>query len=355
VSTEPGAAQSGPLIPRSAFAQISALLPPAMLFRTDYGQIPLKNFPQMAIDQIDSLHLIERLAYIVIIALCGFVFIRRKTVSPSDPVATLFWAVITTYFGLVLFAMALNEVSTSTFPAAASRRAYGYTEFCYWSAVFLTLYRVLQPSVVQAVDFRQYAWWPVAQNIAVILVLPGLICAVTNAWSPTLGLPRVNAWHLINQAKTAIASSLAPQGAAVTVGADDTKNDIYEAMTYIRDHTSPGEWVYSNIISDNQFWYLTNGRYSLTEGSVMYQIFDLQKRAANRLQSFRDFAISADRSIIAPYLVRYVLLYRPPACQTSSCYDYGFAYIPTNLNAFTANKLYEVAYSNPSFLVLRVE
>ena len=123
---------------------------------------------------------------------------------------------------------------------------------------------------------------------------------------------------------------------------------------FVRAHAAVNEWVYSNVISDNQFWYLTDGRLSLAEGSALYQIYDLQRRAAERLARWREFAHTAQPSLLAPYRVHYVVLYRQRACASAACTDYGFNVLPAEFSAFESNPAYALAYSNSSFLVFEL-
>jgi hypothetical protein len=129
---------------------------------------------------------------------------------------------------------------------------------------------------------------------------------------------------------------------------------MYDALNYIREHTRPGEWVFSNVISDNQFWYLTNGRYSLGEGSPMYQVYPLQRRAARHLQQFKAFALTADPEIIASYHVRYLLLLtQDSVCGAEGCMEFGFNMMETNLPAFDASPAYSAVFSNPKYRVYK--
>src|SRR6202030_885586 len=124
--------------------------------------------------------------------------------------------------------------------------------------------------------------------------------------------------------------------------------EFFDVAAYIRDHTAPNEWVYSNVISDNQFWYLTGGRYSLTEGSAMYQVYGLQQRAADRLRRFAELAKTGDLGLVDDYDVRYFVLLKG-ACYLFDCY--GYETYPADLGAFERRTDIAKVYENSSYAI----
>jgi hypothetical protein len=127
-------------------------------------------------------------------------------------------------------------------------------------------------------------------------------------------------------------------------------DDLFGAIGFIRERTEPGEWVYSNIVSDNQFWFLSKGRYSVLEGSAMYQVYSLQRRAARRIEQFRKVAQTGDTGPLEAYeKLRYLLIFKRDNCSYPACF--GFNVFPA-INLMGAGRPdLERVYENPHFVV----
>lgn len=329
-------APAGPLADRFDLAVVAVLLPPAQLLHPHIASYAFDQFPDDAIKQIKNLNGLEKLSYPLLfaVAIIGWTF---PFPGNTYRLQCLFWGFIAGYVGLSLFAVVLNEMSRSTFPLAIIQRTYGYGTFCYWGCVLLSIYRVLSLAAEGIPDSAKVF----IDRACVLFFMPCLTALVVSRVLPDRS-PSVITHQIA--AKFHFASS-------PFISTTSAKEDLYSIMDFIRSHTKRGEWVYSNIISDNQFWFLTDGRYSLTEGSAMYQIYPLQRRAEARLESFRKFAQNSDSTAIDAYHVRYVLLYRETSCRTDACAGYGFAVIPASLNEFLKSNAYSMAFENASFLV----
>jgi hypothetical protein len=129
---------------------------------------------------------------------------------------------------------------------------------------------------------------------------------------------------------------------------------LFDAMSFVRDHTRPGEWIYSNIISsDNYFSFFTSGRFSLLEGPSIYQQFTPIRQAAQRIRTFTAFAESTDTASLAPYGARYVVLYTNSDCQRAyGCY--GEDVFSTNLALFASSPAFRRVYENRDFIIYRL-
>lgn len=125
---------------------------------------------------------------------------------------------------------------------------------------------------------------------------------------------------------------------------------LFDAMQFIQAHSSPHDWVFSNVSSsDNAFWFLSSGRYSLTEGASIYQLYFMQKAGAARMHDFANFAITADEELLARYGSHYVLLYKGNDCVPTVCY--GDNVLPTNFLAFDENPSFHRVFENEFYRI----
>ena len=391
-----------PYLEMTAAFQIAALLPPASAFRTGFAEIRIDSFPDRALKNLRTLSRGERWIYLILLTVCCAFFVFSRSRSDAlDNYRKLFWMCIGIYVGIILFSLYLNAVSTSIFPLAAIRRTFVYVRFFYWLAIFVTMVSVLhiffkrfisdseisQESGGQHCSVEPIRDWSVRFQFLNLVFLIGraepvrqslqrLIAVFLNVKSgpdtsvkPAFGLLCVLVSWLFISTSTAldkrpdVSALLARFGERISgilaLGSATAKmttrttqqaaGALIDAVAYIQTNTKPGDWVFSNIISDNQFWYLTRGRYSLLEGSAMYQVYDLQKRAAFRFDKFAQFAETAEISKVANYDLGHVLIYKYCQCVTQSCY--GFNVIPSDRDKFDSNPDFYRAYENSEFII----
>jgi hypothetical protein len=128
---------------------------------------------------------------------------------------------------------------------------------------------------------------------------------------------------------------------------------LFDAMTFLQAHTSAEERIFSNVSSsENAFWFLSSGRYSLMEGASIYQLYFMQKEAAVRMHSFANFALSADAKLVAPYRPKYLLFYKGANCVQIECY--GDKVIPTNPGAFDKNPFFHRVFENEFYRIFEL-
>ena len=124
---------------------------------------------------------------------------------------------------------------------------------------------------------------------------------------------------------------------------------MFEAMAFVREHTRPGDWVYSNVISyDNSFLYLTSGRRSLLEGTSIYQLYFVQREATARINRFIDFAMTGDPTLLSPHSVNYAVLERKQLC-LATCY--GSDVFAANFFLFDVNSAYRKVFANDEYVI----
>jgi hypothetical protein len=126
---------------------------------------------------------------------------------------------------------------------------------------------------------------------------------------------------------------------------------LFEAVNVVRNHTNVGDWVYSNVMSESQFWFLTSGRQSMLDGGSIFQLYSVQKSAARRIKQIATFAETADLKYVEGYPFELVILYKSP--KLGSLVSYGDPPVPTNLAAFDASMQFEKTWENRYYVIYR--
>jgi hypothetical protein len=354
---------ASPYLPPSTAWQIQAFLPPAAAFRPKMAQLPIAHFHDSALASLAKVSPAERAIYVVLLVGCCLLYLLGDRLGIETRHYRMFLVCVFVYVALIGFTAYMNAVSVSAFPVAASRRTFVYGEFFYWSAiataaidfVVLPLVRAALSATKRRPVWSVHPWYPQIVECSATLAFLLLIGAslYSNAVLRMLGSDADwISWRMREIALTAL-NEIRPtapiENYFQTVFAwrkllfgTAARPEFFEVAEYIRKHTAPNEWVYSNVISDNQFWYLTSGRYSLIEGSAMYQVYGLQQRAADRLKRFAELAKTGDVSLVDDYHIRYFLLLKK-GCYLFDCY--GYAAYPAKLSAFESRtdlaKVYE--------------
>jgi hypothetical protein len=125
---------------------------------------------------------------------------------------------------------------------------------------------------------------------------------------------------------------------------------MFDAIAFVRDRTSVGELVYSNVLSEGMFWFLSNGRVSILDGSSIYQLYTLQRNAARRIRRFADFATTVNMADVAGFNFKYVLLYKRMHCGTDrACY--GEPAFVADLTRFENNPGFRLVFDNNVYTV----
>jgi heme exporter protein D len=350
--------------------QIQAFLPVAAAFRPELAQLPIAHFHDSALASLAKVSPAERVIYVVLLAVCCLLYGARERLGIEARHSRIFVVCVFVYVALIAFTVYMNAVSVSAFPVAASRRTFVYAKFFYWIAVaiavldfiVLPLSTVARPSTKLLRAFRVTSpWRPQIVEGAVALAFLLLIGAslYSNAVSRMFGgdvgwtawrareiaLTTLNDIRPIAPIENYFQSVFAWRKLLFDIAA---RPEFFDVAEYIRNHTAPNEWVYSNVISDNQFWYLTGGRYSLAEGSAMYQVYSLQYRAAARLKRFAELAKTGDVNLVDDYQVRYFLLLKK-GCYLFDCY--GYAAYPPNLSAFETRTDITKVYESRNYVI----
>ena len=79
--------------------------------------------------------------------------------------------------------------------------------------------------------------------------------------------------------------------------------------SFVRANSGPIDWVFSNVISESRFGFLTAGRNSLLDAVTAGVPIPEQKAAATRLREFARFARTADHEYLGRDDVRFFVLY----------------------------------------------
>jgi hypothetical protein len=126
---------------------------------------------------------------------------------------------------------------------------------------------------------------------------------------------------------------------------------LFEAMQVVRDHTNVGDWVFSNVPSESQFFLLTSGRHSLLDGGSIFQLYYVQKAAARRIKEISKFAETADPKYVAGYPFQLIVLYKSAAL--GSLVSYGDPPVPTDMSAFALSTQFEKLWENHYYAIYR--
>ena len=363
--------KQAPYLPPASALQMQAFLPVAAVFRPELAQLPIAHFHDSALGSLAKVSPAERSIYVVLLAGCFLLYVFGERLGIEARHYRMFAVCVFVYVALIAFTAYMNAASVSAFPLAASRRTFVYGKFFYWAAIaiaaldfiVLPLMRVAFPVTKRhhAIQSKR-PWYPrIAEGSATLAFLLLIGASLySNAVFRILGND-VDwlSWRTREIALTAL-NDIHPTAPIENyfelifawrklLFDSAARPEFFDVAEYIREHTTPNEWVYSNVISDNQFWYLTGGRYSLAEGSAMYQVYWLQQRAADRLKRFSEVARTGDVSLVDDYRVRYFVLLKGEECQLLDCYGYGV--YPANLSVFEARTDLAKVYENSSYVI----
>lgn len=360
---------SPPYISRKKIAEITAFLPVAAVFRPDIASFPLIRFPVRALEHLDSLPASEKWAYSVLLACCVVLYLTPFAAGADPCRRTLFWTSVIIYVSIILFSVYLDSQSVSLYPLASIRRTFVYVTFFYWLAIGLAaLDFIVRPLIEfywsalgktadrprRLYQVGSAVWssaWAVrlrGHHFAVAALVPVWFVVVLGSW---MGKP-MNGTYFLHRAAQRIKAdfdSHSADGSSIEIVAARLK-PLFDAIAFIQAHTSAGEWIFSNVSSsENAFWFLSSGRYSLMEGASIYQLYFMQKAAAIRMHNFANFALTADEKSLSPYDPKYLLLYKGVNCEHIECY--GDRVIPTHLSALDKNPFFHRVFENESYRI----
>jgi hypothetical protein len=360
---------SPPYMSGKMIAEVTGLLPVASVFRPLFAFVQLKQFPAGAVARLESIPAFERFAYVALLVCALALYLSPLARVICSRHKYLFWASAAVYVGAILFSVYLNSRSVALFPLASIRRTFVYVACFYWIAAGLAVWDFLVNPLISfyateaktfprleagirrlSALFNPVSRW--SRGIAVVSVacfVPAWFVYSIIDYAPWTTLNATFLARTAHRFKGDFARQAPDSQSGLEIAAARVK-PIVEAMTFIRDHTSRGEWVFSNVSSsDNAFWFLTSGRYSLMEGAAIYQLYFLQKAAASRMHDFAVFARTADAKIVAPYGTRYVLLYKQPQCKLPQCY--GDRILSTDLAAFANSRAFNRVFENEIYVI----
>ncbi len=347
-------------------AEGTAFLPVASWFRPNISAIPLKQFPSGVIENVISLPTWEKLGYCALLALCFALYLSPFAALADRRHRYLFWTSSAIYFCIIALSVYLNWKSISLYPLASIRRAFVYVGFFYWLAIGIAVFDfIIHPLIIfYATTIREHGASGTASlrfrsirhlsgtRRAVLTTL--LVICFVPLWvehSIVRSMPHDGGsllGRMTHRVEVAFGRQPADPGGFAIVEA--RLRPLFDAVGFIRDHTAVGERIFSNVSSsDNAFWFLSSGRYSLMEGASIYQLYSLQKEAARRMNEFAIFALTADPAIVAPYGTRYVLLYKDFDCGPIQCY--GDNILTTNRGSFDANPLFRQVFENEFYVI----
>jgi hypothetical protein len=101
---------------------------------------------------------------------------------------------------------------------------------------------------------------------------------------------------------------------------------------FVGANADPGDWVFSNVISESRFGFLTGGRNSLFDGMPTRVPSPEQTASVGRLAEFARFARTADPRYLGKAKINLIVLYKHADCRMLACY--GERLVPTDLAAF---------------------
>jgi hypothetical protein len=348
-----------PYIPVASAVQLTAFFPLARIFRKPSPRVlQLSRFPDGPLALLAQAPPIERISYMLVLLGAGVFYVCKR--GRQGIGATVFWTSTISLSLIVAFTVYMDLASVSLFPLAAIRRFYIYVSAFYLLAVGIAALDCLLLAGIQLVVAHRlkpivHRWTPMAHHwrqrvgpYAFVLPLAVLLLSQIFPYMKGSFSPSWIFQSLVGGIASR-AAALPPPLSSPQAPTQTSSEDLIQAVRYIRAHTASNEWVFSNIISDNQFWYLSAGRQSVTEGSVMYQVYDLQRRAAARMREFARFSETSRSTIVDSYAIHYILLYKYCACTTSGCY--GFNVLPTKVGAFEDNSGYSKVFENREFVI----
>jgi hypothetical protein len=366
----PRVLQSPPYMSRKMIAEITGLLPVAALFRPGIAFIPLQQFPAGAIARIESIPVLEKFGYVALLVCALGLYLSPLARAICSRHKYLFWASVAVYFASILFSVYLDSRSVALFPLASIRRTFVYVGCFYWVAIAVALgdflvnplisFYAAETGKLPRLDgaIRRFCaslnpiarWNKAIAVVSVACFVPAWFVYAMTDYAPWTNLSAATLLtRTAHRVNADFARRVPGSQSGLEIAAARVK-PIAEAMTFIRAHTLRGEWVFSNVSSsDNAFWFLTSGRYSLMEGAAIYQLYFLQKAAASRMHDFAVFARTADPGLISRYGTRYVLLYKQAQCKLPQCY--GDRILSTDFAAFANSPVFNRVFENDLYAV----
>jgi hypothetical protein len=367
-----------PYISRMNIAGISAILLPASVGRHTYFEIG--DFPGDAVRALHALPFLESATYVGVFLSCCIFFVGFPSAASLRSQA-LFWGAACTYLSLIVLAVYLDSISVSAFPLTAIRRTYPYSCFFYWvsvaTGVATIISSVLKRPIYDAEAAMRNAWYRRASA-----ALNAKISKQIKNWIGNESLARLYAVDGLSapRLRRIFVASLVPLWFVYSMnGVEDYPwnvsrlghrifhrlrevalpspanppftlmlKPLFDTVAFVIDRTSHGELVYSNVISEGVFWYLSSGRLSLFDGTNMYQFYFLQRDATRRMRRFADFATTANMEDVAGYDFKYLVLYKRAECD-AICY--GDVVVPTDFGRFAGNPLFRLLFDNSAYSV----
>jgi hypothetical protein len=122
-------------------------------------------------------------------------------------------------------------------------------------------------------------------------------------------------------------------------------------VDFVRVNSDPGDWVFSNVVSESRFGFLTAGRNSLFDGVQTGVPSPQQRASAGRVREFARFARTADPHYLGEAEIRFFVLYKHADCRMLACY--GEQLVPTDLTAFARRADFSNVLENGDYVVYR--
>ena len=346
-----------PYVSRIDIAKVSAILMPAAIFHRSRIYYEIGDFPGAAIQAVHTLTSLESYAYIAALLGCCVFLVAFPSAAPLRHQA-LFLAATCTYLSLIVLSVYLDSISVSAFPLTAIRRTYPYSCFFYWASVAVAVLTIaayaLRNPIYWAKALLRKAWGrriPGTETAQSALGWGAIIFAcLVPLWfiysiNAAHGRPRTVSW-LDHRIVHRLREIVLPPPENRSMGL--IMKPLFDAVTFVEDRTGFGELVYSNVISENIFWFLSSGRLSLLDGTNMYQFYFLQRDAVHRMRRFEDFASTLNMSDVVGFDFKYLLLYKGKDCDTLC---YGDVVVPIDFNKLVGNPLFERVFDNSAYAV----
>ncbi|MGH7738201.1 MAG: tetratricopeptide repeat protein, partial [Candidatus Tyrphobacter sp.] len=334
-----------PYVPLPAMAEIVAILPPVSLFEPSYRSLPIEVFPRLAITELATVpagvKILVAALPLVLLALCFALPTQRKRWRELFLISLCVCAV------LVLVSLFADLRSVALYPVAAVRRSFPYVRFFYWVAIGIAVAEYLELLLRRWAGAEQ-AWLAARKR-----VLPGIAALVVSfGWifsSLNIAVGRTTLGAMLGHVGWGTLAVIDPLLPLTPFEVQETP--MLQTMLYVRDHVPIGHWVFSNILSsDDTFSYFTSGRYSLLEGTSIYQLSPLLRREAIDMRTMEIVAASSDTALLKPFGSAYVVTYDRLQCD-AQCY--GDIVVPTNDSWFASSPALKRVFSNGYYTIYR--
>jgi hypothetical protein len=354
-------------------AGAAAFIPAAsMFYHGNLMSLPVLEYPANLLRSLSRVRFFERIIYCALLLYCCYLMIKLGK-SLATERQSMFWASVAVYLALIAFSVYMDFRSVSVFPLRSTVRTMRYGRFFYWFAVAVTFCTVdsralLGPlrsgylsnngvarflsSVCSKISTFASKFIPRQAAEFAILSLVFLLWLQSSCIGEDNFLVKV---HLLRPEarRDSIALAINEVFSAATMKTGQYgsgRESLFDAVKFIENNTSVGDWVFVNCLGESHFWYLSSGRCSLVEGPALMHINSLMKMYSPRLASLRKFALTADLRYVSDFSFRYVLLFK--FCTDPDRILYS-GIIRTNLGAFEKNSDFKLAYENDNFAVFR--